>query len=68
MRKPHQLFSCDICGNRFPVAADAAADPVREILCPRCRTPFVRPVARRRGSDRNGTLTGPEVSRCMAFS
>lgn len=68
MRKQHEIFFCDICGNRFLVSDEAAAEPTREILCPRCRTPFVHPVSRRRGSARNGTLTGPEISRCMAFS
>gem|GEM_PF-4849216 len=64
MKQSKQKYSCDICGKRFSLPVHAEQEP----LCPRCRTPFVRPVGKRGGSARNKTIGGPDIPRCMAFS
>jgi DNA-directed RNA polymerase subunit RPC12/RpoP len=55
------MYICDVCGLRFQVAGKTAEE-AREILCPRCRTPFVRPAVQKRKPNSRG------VPRCMAFS
>lgn len=47
-RTTARRYRCDVCDLRFKVNAEALqAD--RAITCPRCRVPFVQPVARKRG-------------------
>ncbi|MDD5087412.1 MAG: hypothetical protein PHI18_01260 [bacterium] len=62
-------YICDVCGKRFRVNA-AAEDSEREITCPRCRVPFVRPVGKRRGrvGCKQPTPPSRNIPRCVAFS
>lgn len=47
MREKNRNYRCDVCDLRFKVDAEAQHDE-RAITCPRCRVPFVQPVARKR--------------------
>lgn len=64
---PARTYLCDVCGKRFRVNENPE-DSEREITCPRCRVPFVRPIGKRHGSPRNRTVQDADVPRCMAFS
>jgi len=39
-------YSCDVCGKRFRVST-TGKEQDEQITCPRCRVPFVRPLARK---------------------
>ncbi|MBU0509986.1 hypothetical protein KKH27_14275 [bacterium] len=52
-----RTYSCDVCSLQFRVTALQESGE-QEISCPRCRTPFVRPVERtNRKSDALRQLT-----------
>ena len=60
-------FVCDVCSLRFR-AAPPADDGEHQTICPRCRSPFVRPVAQKRRSSGGRIGQSPSAPRCMAFS